>query len=102
MTTTHRTATREEWLVERLDLLAAEKELTRRGDELARRRQELPWVRIDKDYASTPTMARPPSRTCSRGGHSSWSITSCMGRTTRRDAPPVLRSPTASTAFPSI
>ena len=50
MTTTHRTATREEWLVERLDLLAAEKELTRRGDELARRRQELPWVRVDKDY----------------------------------------------------
>src|SRR6476469_673257 len=48
--TTHRTVTREEWIAERLDLLAAEKELTRRGDELARRRQELPWVRIDKDY----------------------------------------------------
>jgi predicted dithiol-disulfide oxidoreductase (DUF899 family) len=48
--TTHKTGTREEWLTARLDLLAAEKELTRRGDELARRRQELPWVRIDKDY----------------------------------------------------
>jgi predicted dithiol-disulfide oxidoreductase (DUF899 family) len=33
-----------------MDLLAAEKELTRRGDELARRRQDLPWVRVDKDY----------------------------------------------------
>ena len=48
--TTHITGTREEWLAERLDLLAAEKELTRRGDELARRRQALPWVRVDKAY----------------------------------------------------
>jgi predicted dithiol-disulfide oxidoreductase (DUF899 family) len=48
--TEHRTGTREEWLAERLELLADEKELTRRGDELARRRQALPWVRIEKDY----------------------------------------------------
>jgi predicted dithiol-disulfide oxidoreductase (DUF899 family) len=48
--TTHRTGTRKEWLAERLDLLAAEKELTRRSDEVARRRQALPWVRIDKAY----------------------------------------------------
>ena len=47
---THRIATREEWQKERLDLLAAEKELTRRSDEVARRRQQLPWVRIDKQY----------------------------------------------------
>jgi predicted dithiol-disulfide oxidoreductase (DUF899 family) len=47
---THRTGTREEWLATRLDLLEAEKELTRQSDELAQRRQELPWVRIDKDY----------------------------------------------------
>jgi len=46
----HKTGTREQWLAARLDLLEAEKELTRRGDELARRRQELPWVRVDKDY----------------------------------------------------
>jgi predicted dithiol-disulfide oxidoreductase (DUF899 family) len=46
----HQTGTREEWLAARLELLKAEKEHTRRGDELARRRQELPWVRIDKDY----------------------------------------------------
>jgi predicted dithiol-disulfide oxidoreductase (DUF899 family) len=44
------TGTREEWRKARLELLAAEKEHTRRGDELARRRQELPWVRIDKEY----------------------------------------------------
>lgn len=46
----HMTGTREEWLEARLELLEAEKEHTRRGDELARWRQELPWVRIDKEY----------------------------------------------------
>jgi predicted dithiol-disulfide oxidoreductase (DUF899 family) len=48
--TTHRTATREQWLAERLDLLKAEKELTHASDQLARRRQALPWVRVEKDY----------------------------------------------------
>src|SRR3954447_10887638 len=48
--TQHMTGTREEWLAGRLDLLAAEKELTRRSDELAQRRRELPWVRVDKAY----------------------------------------------------
>jgi predicted dithiol-disulfide oxidoreductase (DUF899 family) len=48
--TDHKTGTREEWLASRLELLEAEKALTRRSDELARRRQELPWVRIDKKY----------------------------------------------------
>jgi len=48
--TAHKTGTRDEWLAARLELLEAEKALTRRSDELARRRQELPWVRIDKEY----------------------------------------------------
>jgi predicted dithiol-disulfide oxidoreductase (DUF899 family) len=48
--TDHKIGTREEWLAARLELLEAEKALTRRGDELAQRRQELPWVRIDKEY----------------------------------------------------
>src|ERR1700688_1270322 len=48
--TKHMTGTRKEWLAARLGLLKEEKELTRRGDELARRRKELPWVRIDKEY----------------------------------------------------
>lgn len=47
---THRIGTREEWLIERLELLKTEKELTRRGDEVAQRRQELPWVRVDREY----------------------------------------------------
>lgn len=48
--TDHRTGTRAEWIEARLDLLKAEKELTRLNDDLARRRRELPWVRVDKDY----------------------------------------------------
>jgi predicted dithiol-disulfide oxidoreductase (DUF899 family) len=48
--TEHHTGTREDWLKARLALLADEKELTRRGDELARRRRQLPWVRVDKKY----------------------------------------------------
>ena len=46
----HMTGTHEEWLAARLELLEAEKALTRQSDDLARRRQALPWVRIDKDY----------------------------------------------------
>jgi predicted dithiol-disulfide oxidoreductase (DUF899 family) len=48
--TTHTIGTREEWLKARVDLLEAEKELTRRSDEIALRRQQLPWVRVEKDY----------------------------------------------------
>jgi predicted dithiol-disulfide oxidoreductase (DUF899 family) len=48
--TDHKTGTREEWLTARLELLKAEKEHVRRSDELAQRRQQLPWVRIDKAY----------------------------------------------------
>lgn len=43
-----RTGTREQWLAARLELLKAEKELTRHNDAVARMRQELPWVRLDK------------------------------------------------------
>jgi predicted dithiol-disulfide oxidoreductase (DUF899 family) len=48
--TKHLTGTREEWFAARLKLLEAEKELTRRSDELARLRQGLPWVPIRKEY----------------------------------------------------
>lgn len=46
----HPIGTRAQWMAARLRLLAAEKELTRRSDDLARQRQELPWVRLDKEY----------------------------------------------------
>jgi predicted dithiol-disulfide oxidoreductase (DUF899 family) len=47
----HRIGTREEWLASSAELLEREKELTRIGDELARRRRELPWVPVGKEYA---------------------------------------------------
>src|SRR5436190_7146879 len=48
--TKHATGTRNEWLAARIELLQAEKELTRRSDEVAQMRQELPWVPVDKKY----------------------------------------------------
>ena len=48
--TSHKIVTREQWAAAREELLAREKEHTRLGDELARQRRELPWVRVDKDY----------------------------------------------------
>ena len=48
--TDHNVGTREEWLAAREQLLLREKEHTRLGDELARQRRELPWVRVEKEY----------------------------------------------------
>jgi predicted dithiol-disulfide oxidoreductase (DUF899 family) len=53
--TEHRIGSQEEWQAERDDLLVQEKELTRRGDDLARRRRELPWVPVEKDYGFDTT-----------------------------------------------
>jgi predicted dithiol-disulfide oxidoreductase (DUF899 family) len=47
---THKSATRDDWLSARNELLVKEKELTRRGDELAEERRKLPWLRIEKEY----------------------------------------------------
>ncbi len=46
----HKTGTRAEWLQARLALLEKEKALTRRSDEIAAKRQDLPWVKIEKEY----------------------------------------------------
>jgi predicted dithiol-disulfide oxidoreductase (DUF899 family) len=48
--TKHATGTREEWLAKRIELLGAEKALTRMADDLAQRRRDLPWVRVEKAY----------------------------------------------------
>ena len=50
MSTKHNIVSQKEWIKARLELLAEEKELTRRSDALARWRQDLPWVRVDKKY----------------------------------------------------
>jgi predicted dithiol-disulfide oxidoreductase (DUF899 family) len=62
--TTHRTGTREQWRTARIELLELEKQHTRRADELARMRRELPWVQLDKPFAfetdeGTKTLAEP-------------------------------------------
>ena len=49
--TDHRTGTQEQWLAARLELLNVEKDYTRRGDELARMRRDLPWVPVEKEYS---------------------------------------------------
>src|SRR3954469_18651669 len=49
--TEHNVGTQEEWRAARDELLAEEKELTRRGDQLAEKRRELPWVQVEKDYS---------------------------------------------------
>jgi predicted dithiol-disulfide oxidoreductase (DUF899 family) len=90
--TKHMTGTREEWLAARLGLLKEEKELTRRGDELALRRRELPWVRVDREYRF---------ETDEGGARSSSSTTSCSVPTTRRGVRPARRSRTDSTASSS-
>jgi predicted dithiol-disulfide oxidoreductase (DUF899 family) len=46
----HRVVTRDEWLVARTQLLAREKEFTRRRDQLSQERRDLPWVRVEKEY----------------------------------------------------
>src|SRR3954451_19483867 len=51
----HSVGTQEEWQAARDELLAKEKELTRLNDELAERRRELPWVRVEKEYSFQTT-----------------------------------------------
>jgi predicted dithiol-disulfide oxidoreductase (DUF899 family) len=46
----HQVGTQQEFDAARAELLAEEKELTRRSDELARKRRELPWVAVEQDY----------------------------------------------------
>lgn len=63
----HKIGTKEEWLKARLKLLEAEKEHTRRGDELARQRQELPWVPINKEYKFETKEGATPLKDLFRG-----------------------------------
>jgi predicted dithiol-disulfide oxidoreductase (DUF899 family) len=98
--TDHKIGTREEWLAARLELLKAEKALTRRSDELAQWRQRLPWVRIDKEYRFETDEGMATLADLFRGARSSSSITSCSAPSTQAAAPHVLQSRTALTASP--
>ena len=97
----HKTGTRKQWLAARLKLLEAEKELTRRSDDLARRRRSSRGFGSIRSIDSRPTRAAPRWQTSSEGAHSSSSIISCLGLTTRRGVRPAPRWRTASTASQS-
>jgi predicted dithiol-disulfide oxidoreductase (DUF899 family) len=56
----HPVVSRDQWLADRRTLLAREKELTRLGDQIARERRALPWMRLEKNYVfDTPQGRRP-------------------------------------------
>jgi hypothetical protein len=96
--TIHRTGTREEWLAARLDLLEAEKELTRRATSWRGSGRNCPGCGSTRNTASKPMRGAPRWPTSSRGARSCSSITSCSGPTTPRAARPARRSRTGSTA----
>ena len=78
----HKIGTREEWLAARLKLLKEEKALTRRSDELAWQRQELPWVRVAKEYRFETDEGSASLADLFRGRSRSSSTISCWGPTT--------------------
>lgn len=65
--TGHKVVSRKEWLAARSELLKAEKALTRRSDELAKQRQALPWVRIEKEYRFETEKGKVPFADLFRG-----------------------------------
>ena len=73
--------TREEWLAARITLPAEEKELTRRSDELARKRQALPWVTVEKEYSFETEGGTKTLAGLFDGARSCWSTTSLFGPT---------------------
>ena len=96
--TTHKTGTREQWLAARLKLLDAEKALTRQSDELARRRQELPWVRVEKDYRFDTDEGKASLADLFQGRSQLLVYHFMFGPDYKRAAFPALRSPTVLTA----
>ena len=81
--TGHTIGTREEWQAAREQLLAREKEHTRLGDELARQRRELPWVRVEKEYRFDTDDGERTLGELFDGRSSCSSTTSCSGPATR-------------------
>ena len=69
--TDHRIVSHQQWLAERKALLEREKELTHLGDQIARERRALPWVRMDKDYVFDTPQGPRRWPTCSTAAASS-------------------------------
>jgi len=81
--TKHITGTREDWLAARLELLKAEKELTKRGDELASGGRNCRGFAPTRNINSTPMKGKPPWRTSSEGARSFSFTISCSAPTTK-------------------
>lgn len=62
---THNVVSKEEWLAARKQLLIKEKEFSRLHDELSRRRRDLPWEKVEKEYVFDVSAGRKLWRTCS-------------------------------------
>jgi predicted dithiol-disulfide oxidoreductase (DUF899 family) len=93
----HKIATREEWQAARNELLAQEKELTRRGDQLAAERRNLPWVPIEKEYSFDTDHGPKTLPELFDGARSCSSTTSCSAPPTPRAARSARRQQTPST-----
>ena len=89
----------DEWVAARLALLNEEKELTRRSDEIARRRQSLPWVKIEKDYRFETQEGKVSLADLFKGARNWSSTTSCSGPATPPGVRPARRRPTVSMGF---
>src|SRR5437870_506459 len=96
--TDHKVASREEWLAVREALLAREKEHTRMGDDLARQRRELPWVRVEKEYSFETDEGIRTLAELFDGRSQLLVYPSCSARATRRGARPAPLAPMPSTA----
>ena len=96
--TTHKIGTREQWLAARLELLDAEKALTRQSDELAQRRQELPWVRVEKDYRFDTDEGKASLADLFQGRSQLLVYHFMFGPDYKAGCIPALRSPTVLTA----
>ncbi|HYY03004.1 MAG TPA: DUF899 domain-containing protein [Gaiellaceae bacterium] len=60
MAVEHEIVTHDAWVAARKELLAREKEFTRLRDGLSRRRRELPWEPVDKEYVFEGADGRSP------------------------------------------
>lgn len=99
----HRVGTREQWAAAYRQLRIEEKDLTRRNEELARKRQVLPWVPVEQEYRFETKTASRRSLSCSTGVRSYSCAISCTGPRHPRAVPVVrLRPITSSAPFPIL
>ena len=100
--TNRKTGTRDEWLAARAGLAQGREGADARSDELTRRRQELPWVRIEKDYQFDTERGKAPLADLFRGRSQFLVYHFMFGPDYTAGCPNVRRSRTALTDLRSI